>query len=175
MAEPDYRKGLWNPYLAGLCLGLVLLATFYLTGAGLGASGMVSRTAAVMAHGVVPEAVENNGYLKQYYKPDSDHPLKNWMVLEVLGVFLGGLFGALVSKRFRFTVARGTGSSVGWRFALAFIGGILVAFSSRFARGCTSGQALSGGATMVLGSWVFMLALFASAFIFALAVRRQWL
>ena len=36
----------WNPYLAGVALGLVLLATYLLTGKGLGASGASFRLAA---------------------------------------------------------------------------------------------------------------------------------
>ena len=37
-------------------------------------------------------------------------------------------------------------------------------YGARFARGCTSGQALSGGATLSVGSWAFMFAVFAGAY-----------
>jgi hypothetical protein len=47
-------------------------------------------------------------------------------------------------------------------------------FGSKLARGCTSGQALTGGALMSVGSWAFMIAVFASAYAFAYVVRRQW-
>jgi hypothetical protein len=43
------------------------------------------------------------------------------------------------------------------------------------ARGCTSGLALSGGALLSLGSWVFMLALFAGGYAAAWFVRREWI
>jgi uncharacterized membrane protein YedE/YeeE len=43
------------------------------------------------------------------------------------------------------------------------------------ARGCTSGQALSGGATLAAGSWAVMLAIFASAYLLAYFVRKLWL
>lgn len=36
-------KKYMNPYLAGFFLGLTLLATIYITGRGLGASGSVKR------------------------------------------------------------------------------------------------------------------------------------
>jgi uncharacterized membrane protein YedE/YeeE len=49
-----------------------------------------------------------------------------------------------------------------------------MAVGARLARGCTSGQALSGGAVLSLGSWAFMLALFASAYLSARYTRRQW-
>ena len=42
------------------------------------------------------------------------------------------------------------------------------------ARGCTSGQALSGGAVLSVGSWAFMFAVFAGAYALAYFVRRLW-
>ena len=46
---------------------------------------------------------------------------------------------------------------------LAFARGLISAFGARLARGCTSGQALSGGAVLSVGSWAFMFAVFAGA------------
>ena len=45
---------------------------------------------------------------------------------------------------------------------------------SKLARGCTSGQALTGGAMLSIGSWAFMIAVFASAYAVAYLFRRQW-
>lgn len=174
MKKIDYAEGYWNPYVAGIALGLVLLLTFYLMGTGLGASGAVARTSAVVAHVVAPSAVEQNAYYKGFYKTPGKHPLKNWVVLEVVGVFVGGLVAALTARRFRPGVGRGPTAGVGLRLSLALIGGILAGIGTRFAMGCTSGQALSGGATMVVGSWVFMMVVFATAFIAAYFVRREW-
>jgi uncharacterized membrane protein YedE/YeeE len=47
-------------------------------------------------------------------------------------------------------------------------------FGTRLARGCTSGLALSGGALLSVGAWVFMLAIFAAGYAVAPLVRRQW-
>ena len=47
-------------------------------------------------------------------------------------------------------------------------------FATRVARGCTSGQALTGGAMLSVGSWVFMVAIFAGAYATARLVKRQW-
>jgi len=49
-----------------------------------------------------------------------------------------------------------------------------VGFAARLARGCTSGQALTGGAVLSLGSWVFMLAVFVGAYALAPVMRREW-
>ena len=46
--------------------------------------------------------------------------------------------------------------------------------AARMARGCTSGQALSGGALMSVGAWAFLLAVFAGGYAAAWFVRRQW-
>ena len=53
-------------------------------------------------------------------------------------------------------------------------GGLLVGFSSRLAQGCTSGQALTGGAMLLSGSLAFMVALFASGYATARLFRGQW-
>lgn len=175
MKEFEYAQGFWNSYTAGVALGLVLLLCFYLMGTGLGASGPMARAAAVTAHLVAPQAVESNGYFKSFYKPGKKHPFMNWMVFEVIGIFIGGVIAVLTARRFRPEVARGPRAGVGLRLILAFVGGIIGGIGTRVAMGCTSGQALSGGATMVVGSWVFMMVVFAAAFGVALIVRRQWL
>ena len=43
----------WNPYLAGVALGLVLLGSFLLVGNGLGASGAANRLAIGAAFGLI--------------------------------------------------------------------------------------------------------------------------
>lgn len=174
MKQPDYALGFWNPYIAGMALGLVLLATFYLMGTGLGASGAVARTAAVVAHGVVPETVNNNSYLKEFYKSGGKHPFVNWTVVQVVGVLIGAIVAVATARRFRPGIGRGPHAGISLRLAMAFLGGIVAGVGTRFAMGCTSGQALSGGATMAVGSWIFMMVVFATAFLAASFVRREW-
>ena len=58
---------------------------------------------------------------------------------------------------------------------MAFVGGVLMGYGARLARGCTSGQALSGGAVLSAGSWMFMLAVFAGGYLVAFFLRRLWL
>jgi len=57
---------------------------------------------------------------------------------------------------------------------MALAGGILVGFASRLASGCTSGQALTGGAMLASGSLLFLASMFASGYAMAWFVRRQW-
>ena len=50
----------WNPYAAGVVLGLVLLASFLIMGKGLGASGAANRLGISAVNAVVPEKVAAN-------------------------------------------------------------------------------------------------------------------
>jgi len=45
---------------------------------------------------------------------------------------------------------------------------------SVLARGCTSGQALTGGALLSVGSWLFVVGAFAAAYAVAPLLRREW-
>ena len=56
----------------------------------------------------------------------------------------------------------------------ALVGGILAGYASRIARGCTSGQALSGGALLLTGSLIFVTCLFAAGYATAYLFRSQW-
>ena len=169
----DAGERLWNPYLAGFVLGLVLLATFVVFGRGLGASGAITRFAAWLAHGVAPGWVEHNHHLGGYFAPDTAW-WDDWLIFEVLGVLLGGLFAGLTGGRFRFGIDRGPRISDATRLIFALVGGAIVGFGARLALGCTSGQALSGGATLALGSWVFTATVFLGAYAAAYFVRRLW-
>ncbi|MEZ4850269.1 MAG: YeeE/YedE thiosulfate transporter family protein [Bacteroidia bacterium] len=48
-----------------------------------------------------------------------------------------------------------------------------MAFGTKLARGCTSGQALTGGAMMNVVCWIFMIALFAGAYAMAGFVKNS--
>jgi uncharacterized membrane protein YedE/YeeE len=71
-------------------------------------------------------------------------------------------------------VEKGPRVSVVLRLALAFLGGFVMAFGAALGRGCTSGQALTGGALLNVGSWIFMMCFFGGAYGMAWFVRRQW-
>jgi uncharacterized membrane protein YedE/YeeE len=163
----------WSPFLAGGALGLTLLLTFYLTGHGLGASGAFTAATATVVEVVSPGYAEENSYLGGFVASGRS-PLRSWIVFEVLGVVVGGFVGAATAGRLRIQVERGPTAGRLRRLALAFVGGGIMGFATRLARGCTSGQALSGGAAMAAGSWALMLALFAGGFLAAPFVRGQW-
>jgi uncharacterized membrane protein YedE/YeeE len=172
-SPPASERPFWNPYVAGVVLGLVLLASFLLMGFGLGGSGAIARFSIAAAHLVAPRTVESNGYFSPYVGPGK-RVLEDWLVFEVLGVFLGATIGAYSAGRLRLGIDRGPAISRGRRLVLAAAGGVLMGIAARLARGCTSGQALTGGAVLSVGSWIFMLAVFAGGYLVAPLVRRQW-
>jgi len=168
------EKKFANPYLMGIALGLVLLASFLIMGKGLGASGAANRMGVAAIDTVAPGHVTANAYLAAN-KAGGKSPLDNWYVFELLGVFLGGAVSAYAAGRLKRGIVRGPRASIRFRLVAAFAGGAIMGVGARLARGCTSGQALSGGALLSVGSWVFMLAVFAGGYAMAYFVRRQWL
>lgn len=163
----------WNPYLAGIGLGLVLLAAYVIMGRGLGATGAFASTVAYGVHQVAPEHAAGNAFYSEYL-PSDRHPLADWLVFEIVGVIIGGFLSGLLAGRVRMTVEKGPRITVSGRMIYAFIGGMTMGIGARLARGCTSGQALTGGALLSVGSWIFILSVFATAYVIAYFVRKQW-
>lgn len=168
-------KPYWSPYLAGTALGLVLLSSFLILGSGLGASGGFGRIGLYFASLVAPEHVRGLEHTGALFNGEA-HFMKDPLVFMAIGVAVGAFLSALSARRVMpfGTVERGPTSSKTRRLLMALIGGLLMGYAARLARGCTSGQALSGGAMLALGSWAFMFAVFGGGFAFAWFVRRQW-
>jgi len=135
----------WPPLVAGIGLGLVLLLTFVITGHGLGASGFFTRATAALGGWLLPEATAANA-----------------------------LAGSLTARRFNPSIERGPSTAAGTRLTLALAGGILTGFGARLARGCTSGLGLSGGATLAVAGFVFLIAFFIGGFLLSMLTRRVW-
>jgi uncharacterized membrane protein YedE/YeeE len=93
----------------------------------------------------------------------------------LVGTLLGGLASGLWNRRARVELRKGPRISSRARVLLAFGGGVIMAYGARMARGCTSGQALSGGAVLAVGSWAFMFAVFAGGYAVAWFLRRLWI
>lgn len=174
MNAPGKQDKYWNPYVGGALLGILLFLTFFLTGHGLGSSGGMSRLMVALEDVVVPEHVDRTPYLAAMAGGERN-PLDHWIVWQVAGVLVGGFVSGLMRGRVRLETYRGPQIANGTRWGFALLGGFLMGYGARMARGCTSGQALSGGAVLSAGSWAFMLAVFAGAYLLAWFVRRLWL
>lgn len=163
----------WNPYAAGVVLGLVLLTSFLVMGKGLGASGAVYRSSVAMVNTLAPAHVASSDYMSGVVA-NGKSPFDNFFIFLAIGVFLGGVVSSYSAGRMKLAVLRGPRIGVPMRLTLAFSGGLLMGFAARLTRGCTSGQALSGGAMLSVGSWVFMLSVFAGGYAVAYFIRKEW-
>ncbi|UCE79962.1 MAG: YeeE/YedE family protein [Nitrospiraceae bacterium] len=166
------RENVWSSYVAGIGLGLTLLATFYIVGWGLGASSAFSLLTGVGLDTLRPEFAHRLEYFAKDLNKEA--PLMNWILFEVGGLFVGALVGSLMSGNFRIRFGKGAGMKNSTRMVTAFTGGVLIGFAGRLARGCTSGVALSGGAQLAVAGWVFVIAMFLSGFVAAAIFRRLW-
>jgi uncharacterized protein len=164
-----------DPYLAGIRLGLVLLTAYVVTGRGLGASGGFASVVAVATAAVEsPARASESAAVAPYLTRGLTSPLTDWLVLELLGVVIGGFVSAKLGGRARLAVERGPHLSSTSRIVAAVGGGMFMGVGAKFARGCTSGQALTGGALLAAGSWIFIATCFASAYLLAPSARRLW-
>jgi uncharacterized membrane protein YedE/YeeE len=151
--EPEKGKPYWNPYVAGAVLGLFVTAAF-VAGHYFGASRVFAT-------------------LARWLRGD-DVTLNHWMTYELLGMAGGAFVGAMIARRFKVQWTRGPRLGGRARLLAALVGGALVMIGSRFAAGCTSGLALTGGVRMSAGAYVFMGAMFAIGFLAAAVGRRLW-
>ena len=163
-----------NPYLAGLMLGVVLLASFYLTGRGLGASGAMRSVVVSSVNTVSHDYAESSNYFSKYISAEKS-PLKSWLVLEVFGVLVGGFISGALSGRLNFKLEKSPKITSKKRIYMAILGGALFGFGSQLGRGCTSGAALTGMATLSLAGYVTMMAIFGTAFALAYFFRKNWI
>jgi uncharacterized membrane protein YedE/YeeE len=172
--KQDRSNTYFNPYFGGVMLGLILLATFYITGRGLGASGAAKSTVVAAVDRVAPEHAQKSAYYSKFISDDL-HPMNNWLVFEIIGALAGAFLMGGLAGRLKFKTEHSPKISVRRRLVFAAIGGILFGFGSQVARGCTSGAALSGAAVLSLGGFITMMAIFGSAYAFAYFFRKLWI
>lgn len=157
--SPLPPRPFWNPLLAGVALGLVLILTFVWTGHGLGATGATTRLSAWLGAELAPQATQANAYLGPML--EGGNPLDSWITWELLGVAAGAWVSALIGRRFRISFDHSPAVKAPRRVLAAFGGGLLSGFGARVSLGCTSGLGLSGAATLGVAAFVFLVAFFA--------------
>jgi hypothetical protein len=163
-----------DPYLAGALLGVVLFLSFFVTGGGLGASAGFSRIQTGVLDAFASSHVDRVAYFAEM-AGGARNPWAHYGIYMLVGTLVGGFASGLLNRRVKVETRRGPRVSVPVRLALAFVGGAIMVYGARLARGCTSGQALSGGAVLSVGSWAFMFAIFASGYAVAWFFRRLWI
>ncbi|RLD88277.1 MAG: hypothetical protein DRJ09_08720 [Bacteroidetes bacterium] len=164
-----------NPYFGGVLLGLLVIATFYITGRGLGASGAVKSTVVETVETLAPQHAESSPYYSKYIPKDTS-PMNNWLVFESFGVLLGGLLSGVIYGRVKkFRVEHGAHTTSAKRLVFAVLGGVLFGFGSQFGRGCTSGAALVGSASFSFGGVIVLISIFGTGYAVAYFFRKLWI
>nr|WP_315218902.1 YeeE/YedE thiosulfate transporter family protein [uncultured Flavobacterium sp.] len=172
--KSDKQHVYMNPYLGGFLLGIILILTFFFTGRGLGASGAAKAIVTQTVHTVAPTHSDNNTYYADQFL-GGKIPISNWLVFEVIGVLAGAFISGSLSGRVFFRVQHSPKITARKRLWFALLGGALFGFGAQFAKGCTSGAALSGMTVLSLGGYIAMLSIFGGAFLFAYFFRKLWL
>lgn len=163
-----------NPYLGGVLLGLVLVAAFWVSGRGLGASGALKSVVVTGIKTVTPAHAENSAFYKDYLETHPN-PLREWLVFQMLGVIAGGFLSGAIAGRLKFTVEKSPKITNKIRLIFAVLGGVFFGFGSQLGRGCTSGSALTGMAVLSLSGFLSMAAIFGTAFALAYFARKLWI
>ncbi|HOW25654.1 MAG TPA: YeeE/YedE thiosulfate transporter family protein [Bacteroidales bacterium] len=164
-----------NPYVAGVLLGLVVLAANFIAGRGVGASGAVKSTIVAAVETIAPQHAANATFYKDYGESHGGNPLNSWLVYQMLGVLVGAFLSGIIAHRMKWKVEHSPKITSKRRLIFALMGGILFGFGSQLGRGCTSGSALSGMAVLSLQGFISMAAIFGTAFTFAYFFRKNWI
>jgi hypothetical protein len=160
-------RGYANPVVAGVCLGLLLFASVLVAGRGLSASGAFASGAAAVVNAAAPKTAAAHSYIASWIPRGQGGLFGDWVVLELLGVAAGAWLSARLAGRLYRGVERIAGESSRSRLLQALAGGSLMGAGARLAHGCTSGLALTGGALLATGAWLFIPLAFATAFFVA--------
>lgn len=163
-----------NPYLAGILLGLVIMAAFFFSGEGIGGSGAFKDIVKTTVVTIAPDYAKDSHYFKSATELEHS-PLKTWLVFEVLGVFIGGLISGAFAGRLKLKVEHSPKITSKTRIIFAIIGGILFGVGSQLGRGCTSGAGLSGMAVMSVSGFLVVGVIFGVAYMIAWMFRKLWI
>jgi len=119
----------WNPYAAGALAGILIVLSANFTGNYFGASSSFVRTTGLIEKLFGPEHVARTSYFMRYV------PLIDWQWFFLVGIFLGALVAALLSRDFA------------WR-------GMPPMWATRFGPGAPlrAGAAFAGGFVMLVGA-----------------------
>ena len=169
------RSKSWSPYAVGAGVGVLSWFAFATVHRGLGISTTFEQAVAFAHRAIAPEAAST----AQYFVKQT--PTVGWEWTLVLGVVVGSFLSARLSgdhgngPTVPDAWVRRFGTSVAVRMLGAFVGGVLLMFGARLARGCTSGHGITGTLQLAVSSWVFIVLAFAVGTVTALTLfgRRE--
>ncbi len=167
----EYAGGAWSPYLVGALIGVLTMATFYLSDKPLGVSTSYARLAGILGRLFARRHTDS----LEFYQDTK--PVIDWEVMLMLGVIIGAFLSAYTGGELTGTWLPGQweerfGPSVALRTGVAFLGGAIMAYGARLAGGCTSGHGISGALQLSVSSWVALVCFFAASVPTAMLLYR---
>jgi uncharacterized membrane protein YedE/YeeE len=170
------QKDLWNPEVAGIGLGLVYILALLLSKRSPGASGTIFNASAIVGKSLT-SGDPTNQFFSVTFPPLTEG--LGWQTYLVIGIFFGALASVLIAGKFKITLMPIEqwkdvfGTAVWKRWAVAFVGGILLQLGAGIAGGCTSGLALAGGVQLSPAAFLFIPGIFISGALVQLLVYRD--
>jgi len=171
--DPNLYSGpAWSPYVVGALIGGLSMLTFYFSNKPLGASTAYARIAGMLGLAVAPKHTKS---LKYYQE---NKPVVDWEVMLLFGAIIGAFLAAWQGGELTgewlpaMWEARFGEGSLALRCVTAIAGGLLMAFGSRLAGGCTSGHGISGTMQLSVGSWIAVICFFISGIATAMLMFR---
>ena len=166
------QKNRWTPYAAGFGIGITFLFSFFVFNRTLGSSVGFVKISAFLQSLFDENALDSTVYYKEYFK---NHSWMDWQVCILVGVIIGSFIAAKTSICAQ-KQQPSTSLSFGSKLS-SFVGGIIIMFAARFAGGCTSGHAISGGIQLAVSGYLFMIGVFLlgipSAFVFRKFLKQE--
>lgn len=160
----------WSPYVAGAGLGIVTTIAMALCNKRLSGAGAYQSLSGYVGRLIAPDSV----YWKHVVPPGV-----TWEVYLLIGTFCGALASSLASRQFRIRTMPDSqwadvfGQSVARRWLLVFGGTMAVEYAASVAGGCTASLAVSGGAAVAPGAFLFMAGMFAGGIPVARGLYRR--
>lgn len=170
------KRKKWSPYIVGFLIALLAIGSFTIFHKTIGTSTTFVKLAALFWSLADPSHVQNNLYYQEYLQ---NKAWIDWQFTLVMGIFIGAYLSRRLSSKENTPLKlpliweKNYGKNPYKRYIAAFIGGIIVMFGARFAGGCTSGHAISGGFQLALSGWLFMIGVFALGIPTALILYRK--
>ena len=147
------KKDRWSPYAVGFLIGILFLVSYFIFNKTIGTSTTFVKFAALIQLIFDQNIFSSTPYYLDYLKNSA---WIDWQMSLVIGIFLGATFSYRMIKN------KNSYSPLNLKQKImAFIGGIFVIIGARFAGGCTSGHAISGGIQLATSGYLFMIGVFA--------------
>ncbi len=171
----DRSKTYMNSYLAGILIGVFMIAAYYFSGEGLGASGAMKAVVITAVNDINHDYAKEAHFFKARVKDEEKSPAKTWLVFEIIGVIAGAILSAAIYGRLKLQVVKAPHITNKTRLIAALIGGILFGVGSQLGRGCTSGMVMSGMGVLSLSGFIGLVAIFGGGYVIAYFFRKLWI